>query len=287
MQAMIERLIEQEKAVSQVLRDNKKTRHLAPTWQDMDVLESMNQALSPIKDFTDALSGERYPTVSYLKPTLHLFNTDILKNKVTDTELTKTIKEGILKYLNEKYDDPTTDDLLNLASLVDPRFKTTYIQKERVDYIKTKAAAELQKLAAEQAVLHPSAAPATSVDQDAPVVVPAKKQKRSLSSYFKKAAEPTQAVAPQSSREYAENELNRYLLCDVEEGPDTDPLEWWKKHEKRFPLVAKLARKYLCIPATSSPSERAFSKSGNIVSCHRASLKPTRVNQLVFLALNL
>lgn len=227
-----------------------------------------------------------------MKPTLDLFNTDILKNQDSDTELTKTIKEGILKYLNEKYDDPTTDDLLDFASLVDPRFKTTYIQKERVDYIKTRAAAELEKLAAEQqAVLHPSAAPvAIAIDQDEPVVVPevpAKKQKRSLSSYFKKAATPTQAVAPQSSREYAEMELNQYLQSYVEDGSDTDPLDWWMKHEKRFPLVAKLARKYLCIPATSSPSERAFSKSGTIVTCHRASLKPTRVNQLVFLALNL
>lgn len=44
MQAMVERVIEQEKALSQVLRADKKTRHLVPTWQDMDVLESMNKA---------------------------------------------------------------------------------------------------------------------------------------------------------------------------------------------------------------------------------------------------
>ncbi|XDV20661.1 hypothetical protein PO909_025953 [Leuciscus waleckii] len=103
----------------------KKTRHLVPTWQDMDVLESMNKALSPLKEFTDALSGELYPSVSYLKPVLHLFNNQILKHQDGITELTTTIKEGILKYLNEKYDDQTTQDLLDIASLVDPRFKTT------------------------------------------------------------------------------------------------------------------------------------------------------------------
>uniref|UniRef100_A0A9J8CLF4 BED-type domain-containing protein n=1 Tax=Cyprinus carpio carpio TaxID=630221 RepID=A0A9J8CLF4_CYPCA len=285
MQAMVERVIEQEKALSQVLRADKKTRHLVPTWQDMDVLESMNKALSPLKEFTDALSGELYPSVSYLKPILHLFNNQILKHQDGDTELTTTIKEGILKYLNEKYDDQTTQDLLDIASLVDPRFKTTYIKQERVDYIKTRAAAELQKLVAEQTEAVPLSAPSvTAVGQDEQEEVPAKKKKKSLSSYFKTSAKPSQ-MAPLSNRESIEKELSLYLL--MEAGSDTEPLEWWKRNEVHFPLVAKLARKYLCIPATSSPSERAFSASGNIVSCQRSALKPARVDQLVFLALNL
>lgn len=58
-QQMIERVIEQEKALTQVLQADKKTRHLALTWQDMDVLESVNKALCPLVEFTDALSGEQ------------------------------------------------------------------------------------------------------------------------------------------------------------------------------------------------------------------------------------
>ena len=64
LQQMIERVIEQEKALSQVLRAEQKTRHLVPTWQDLDVLESMNKALSPLMEFTDALSGELYTSGS-------------------------------------------------------------------------------------------------------------------------------------------------------------------------------------------------------------------------------
>ena len=33
-----------------------------------------------------------------------------------------------------------------MASLVDPRFKTTYIKEERVDYMMAKAAEELESL---------------------------------------------------------------------------------------------------------------------------------------------
>ncbi|KAL7850277.1 hypothetical protein SRHO_G00196260 [Serrasalmus rhombeus] len=54
---MIESVLDQEKAISQVLKTDKKTRHLASSWQDLDVMESIKIALGPLRDFTDALSG--------------------------------------------------------------------------------------------------------------------------------------------------------------------------------------------------------------------------------------
>lgn len=67
---MIARFLEQEKALSQVLLADKKARHLVPSWQDMALLESVSKALGPLVEFTDALSGEMYVSVSFLKPVL-------------------------------------------------------------------------------------------------------------------------------------------------------------------------------------------------------------------------
>ncbi len=73
-QQMIERFLEQEAAITKVLSADKKSRHLVSTWQDIEVLESIQKALKPLQDFTDALSGEEYVTISYVRPVLHLFN---------------------------------------------------------------------------------------------------------------------------------------------------------------------------------------------------------------------
>ncbi|XP_040294401.1 E3 SUMO-protein ligase ZBED1-like [Bufo bufo] len=103
-QQMIQRLLEQEKAISQVLKADRKTRHLVPTWQDIDVLESMNKTLSPLLEFTDALSGEEYVSVSTVKPVLHLLNTTVLPlaDDDIDTELMKDMKTAILNEEGER-----------------------------------------------------------------------------------------------------------------------------------------------------------------------------------------
>lgn len=89
-QQMVKRVLKQKRAITEVLSKDKKTRPLIPTWQDVDVLESIDAALSPLLEFTDALSGESYVSVSFLKPVMHLFNTSILKESKDGTELTRT-----------------------------------------------------------------------------------------------------------------------------------------------------------------------------------------------------
>ena len=68
---------------------------------------------------------------------------------------------------------------------------------------------------------------------------------------------------------------------------DSEPLKWWHEHGKNYPKMSKLARKYLCATATSVPSERLFSKAGELVSHRRSSLKPKNVNMLLFLNQNI
>ncbi|XP_039515830.1 E3 SUMO-protein ligase ZBED1 [Pimephales promelas] len=290
---MIERVLDQEKAISQVLKADRKARHLVPSWQDIDVMESVKKALSPLRDFTDALSGEDYVSVSYIKPVLSLLKVNILSPNDDDTELTKTMKQTVLDYLTDKYQDPTTDDLLDMASLLDPRFKTQYIASDKIEGIQARAVSELESLLTVQypaASVQQCTSASTSESPDAEQT-PHKKVKKSLASFLKASgvASASAAVSGSTSfslKEAIEGELKGYVSIPNAES-EMNPLEWWKVHEANFPRVSQLAKKYLCIPATSAPSERAFSTGGNIVTCQRATLKPDKVNQLVFLSKNL
>ena len=112
---------------------------------------------------------------------------------------------------------------------------------------------------------------------------PMKKGRKTLGSFFKTA----QGNDESSSLEQAvSTELEAYLLgCKIDS--EDDPLIWWGQNRPVYPPLSVLVKKYLCIPATSSPSERLFSTGGNIVTCQRASLNPEHADRLVFLARNL
>lgn len=141
---------------------------------------------------------------------MHLFNNKILIQNDGDTELTKGIKEGIIKYLNEKYDDHATNNLLDMATFADPRFKTAYMKEERVEFIKMGAESELVDMAATESAQTAAASispPAAENDPELPHST--KKTKKSLGSYFKKALAADQGTNhSQPSRASIELELD-------------------------------------------------------------------------------
>lgn len=204
-----------------------------------------------------------------------------------DSELCKSIKTCIVDYLNAKYADPATSDLLDMASLVDPRFRDKYIPSEKINAVKKQAVFKAESLLADQGRCQPDpAVPTVAMPTDQVEIMPppAKKKEKSLACFFKQSTATT--ISTLTRREAIETELSSYLQS-VNAESDTNPLKWWKEHETLFPALSHLAKKYLLVPATSSPSERVFSCSGNIVTCHRASLKLEAVDRLVFLAHNM
>jgi len=67
---------------------------------------------------------------------------------------------------------------------------------------------------------------------------------------------------------------------------DVNPLDWWKTHQKSFPTISLMSKKFLCIAATSVASERLFSKSGELVSKKRSRLSVSTVREIIFLNAN-
>ena len=66
-----------------------------------------------------------------------------------------------------------------------------------------------------------------------------------------------------------------------------NPLQWWNENGARFLRMMMLAKKYLAIPGLSVPSERLFSKAGELVSAKRNRIKPKNIDIMLFLNKNL
>lgn len=66
----------------------------------------------------------------------------------------------------------------------------------------------------------------------------------------------------------SKNEIAQYIKEPRAQGK-TNILQWWKANEKTYPTLAKMARDYLAIPATSVPAERLFSRASLVIRKHR------------------
>ncbi|GET62115.1 zinc finger BED domain-containing protein 1-like [Rhizophagus irregularis DAOM 181602=DAOM 197198] len=81
------------------------------------------------------------------------------------------------------------------------------------------------------------------------------------------------------------NELNEYLA--IPQIPfNIDPFSWWKINKEKFPILSELARAYLSVSATSTPSERLFSDCGNLMGLKRTRISPEFFKRIMFLKRN-
>ena len=133
MAKMVSRILEQEEAIHLVLGADHSTSNIVPTWQDLDVLQAIDQAISPLSSLTDILSGEQYVTVSAVLPILYILEMDLLKEQDTDAPLTKDIKHCIIEDIRKRYTEAKLGDkvieILRVALFLDPRFKMKYLEQ--------------------------------------------------------------------------------------------------------------------------------------------------------------
>ena len=286
-QKMIGRVLEQEKAIRKVLGGDRKTSHLVSTWQDLDVLESLNSILAPLSDFTDMLSAEDYVSVSAIFPVLKVLHDNVCNISNDDTTLTSDIKCKVLDYLDDKYSDPLCHRLISLACFLDPRFITDYIPEDvGMPVITNWIVEEGVKFApAGNNQVANERCQDTASSQDNTQEEPVHKR-RKLSNYLRASKTQSGSEDDLTPESYCKAELKCYMTIPKPD-PESKPLEWWKQNYTSFPILSQLAKKYLSICVSSSASERLFSTAGNISTKKRNSLKPDKLNMLVFLARNL
>ena len=107
-----------------VLLEDTNNHHLMLEAAEWATIEGLVQLLQPFQQVAEMLSASKYPTISMVKPLLHMLLNTTLNPKETDPKEISMAKEVIAKELAKTYQEsPEIDLFLNVATFLDPRYK--------------------------------------------------------------------------------------------------------------------------------------------------------------------
>ena len=264
---LLEAIVNTDIPLNNVLSTYKNNKHKNDVFsiEDIDLLKIIIDVLKPIEKISEILAGEKYATASLIIPICRQLSRDFDNVDPDETQLNEpTVRSTFLlhirEYLEKRYMDQKHIKMhLLKATLFDPRFKLNELEADDGNEVQAQIIQEMENLIVE---IQPS-----------PKRV---KQTKGLSFLF-----GTNEVHELSDAE----ELRKYIMLpniDI----DSNPLEWWRLQGNCFPKLLMLAKKYLCSPGTSVPSERVFSRAGNVVTDNRSCLTGQHSEELIMLALN-
>ena len=211
--------------------------------------------------------------------------THFLRNTAEDDEGVQTMKRKILSALNTRFASMETNKLYVLPTMLDPRFK---VFSSSVAVIQAR-----QCLTEEFILLQSASAEASSELADPPSskwchsdhVSDEQSTLRSSFDSMIATGEETDAEL-MLSLSSAEVKIESYLQ-EPNQPRNCSPLAFWQEKQALYPILAKMAVKYLSIPAASVASERLFSTARHIITDQCNCLDPERAEMLLFLNKNL
>ena len=104
---------------------------------------------------------------------------------------------------------------------------------------------------------------------------PAKKKKRVLGTGFFDSDDEDDITAGEELERYRKEPKLRADAC---------PFLWWRNRGTEYPLMSRLARKYLAVSGTSTPSERVISRLGLVLTKKRLSMRGDFFSKVMFLS---
>jgi len=274
---MLERILKQQQPLFATLIEIHKS-DLMPSDAEITAMEAFVAVMDPIVNITEVICGEKWVTLSGVRPLLYKLTAKHLVEASSDSRLTKQMKRVLLADLQGRYTDTTVAEILHKACFLDPRFKSLSFLSEEIRESVVLAIEEEATVIANLAAAEDERNGSSGTEGP----VPKKKKQSKFMSLLEDVWEPEVRANPE---ERAKREVKKYICIDID--PDQKPLLWWKQYCSQLPVLSKLAHKYLCIPATSVSSERAFSTAGHVINSKRSCLLPEHANMLVFLAQNL
>ncbi|XP_049608368.1 E3 SUMO-protein ligase ZBED1 isoform X2 [Syngnathus scovelli] len=294
---MLSRLLGQRWPVAAALSDlavnpNGKQVHLDLKQEQWNLSEELTRVLGPFVSVTEFLHGEQYVTLSSLPQLVH----NLKKTTLSSTFESDSVKEfqvQVIEQIAERWQklfcfQPEAPNTVLLAAALDPRFrKLKFLPAGDVFKVQSK----IQSMAL--AVIKEERQPNESGNQAAAAAATLESRFAPKDGSFTNTILGSSSDSDNSDEEDEEKQQSHTVQKEVLQyfgelplSKKDNPLLWWRTNATRYPTLAKLAKSFLGIPATLTPSERLFFATGNIASRRRASLSSEHVDMLTFLHCN-
>ena len=288
------KLIDLQQGVDDALTLLKPLIKLSP--EDWDMLKEVVEVLEPFEQVTTDLSAQYYPSISKIIPAVCLLNEELESIFVAVVPVVQ-LKIDLLHNLSTRFHKLEDSTPLLISTYLDPRYEMFSITLNNscifTMYYRFKSMFFKKNVkVAEQRVVHEvfgttamspfSPQPSSSPPTEVPTKSIWERQKETMQKHNS------------SILNTGSNTANGIVLIrDYTKLPvvemDTDPLQYWKEKREAGVLVqlVPVIKKFLCVPATSVPSEQLFSKAGELISARRNRLSGKNVDMLLFLNKNM
>ena len=238
-----------------------------------ELLQDAVSLLAPFEAITTEISSEKYVSLSKIIPIVRSLH------KLTVASKSKSaLREKLIANTAHRFGTVESNHTLAAATFLDPRFKKlAFTQIPLANECEKHLLSEMGSVTLDDPredvndppITNPDMSPASADD---------------VWKYFD--SKVIESRDTQTIQSECLVEIKQYLASNVIDRKN-DPLQWWSDNKIMYKRLYVLASKYLCIPATSVPSERLFSKAGELISAKRSRLKEKNINTILFLNYNL
>ena len=268
---MLERFNTLSAIVAKILATRRNTPDMITL--ELSVIRDLIVLLTPFKEATEEISGDRYVTASLAIPIANLLQKGLEEAKPF-TELGAAVQKSLLNLVNAKLEPLEKNLHLAKATILDPRFKRIHFRSPlAVSTAITELSKEIRSEHRRRGQLSPEPRPTTTTLNS---------ENSSLSLWSGHEKITAALASSNSTTSGMPSELKQYLdqpIIPRKENPE----KFWFDCRHFTPVLSEIALKYLIASASSVSSERVASAVNLTVPNNRSRLTAEHINQRVFL----
>lgn len=251
------------------------------TATELQLAKEILEVLRPIEAVTRELCGEQYVTCSKIIPMVNCLRQQIeLLRTKTYTETALTLIDRLQHNITKRFGNAEANHLRAISTILDPRFKRLHF-KQLVQCSQAVNCIAKYVREIDRTKTNTSIDPVTEPDEAGTTSV----QTNNLWSHHEDLLK--RQVMSEDGRHQVHDQMPtdlRHYLNQPLAKLGENPMNYWCQDYKAvYPTLSIVAQKFLPLVATSVPSERLFSRAGNILTDNRSKLSPEHLQQLLFL----